>query len=91
MKLPPLDMAGQGVGDETKQRAYNRTNEEQVFATLRREILAARLKVTLDEQLGRATSPTAEGHCGNMGCIPRLLFDSPRVPCEQDQGRYCCY
>lgn len=34
------------------------TNKEQVFATLRREILAARLKVTLDEQLGRATSPT---------------------------------
>jgi hypothetical protein len=33
-------------------------SKEQVFATLRREILAARLKVTLDEQLNRKTSPT---------------------------------
>lgn len=33
---------------------------KQVFATLRREILAARLKVTLDNQLGRGTSPTVK-------------------------------
>lgn len=32
--------------------------KERVFATLRREILIARLKVTLDQQLGRETSPT---------------------------------
>ncbi|KQN88983.1 hypothetical protein [Arthrobacter sp. Leaf69] len=35
-----------------------KTNE--VFATLRREILAARLKVTLDNQLGRESSPTVK-------------------------------
>ena len=34
------------------------TRKEQVFDILRREILTARLKVTLDEQLGRGTSPT---------------------------------
>jgi hypothetical protein len=32
--------------------------KDQIFATLRREIFAARLKVTLDDQLGRETSPT---------------------------------
>ncbi|KQQ98411.1 hypothetical protein ASF72_18370 [Arthrobacter sp. Leaf141] len=36
----------------------------QVFATLRREILAARLKVTLDEQLRRETSPTVKRLAG---------------------------
>lgn len=44
-----------------------RTN--QVFATLRREILAARLKVTLDEQLGRKTSPTVT-HLAGMNLPP---------------------
>lgn len=33
---------------------------EQIFDTLRREILAARLKVTLDEQLHRETSSTVK-------------------------------
>ncbi|MDJ0356058.1 hypothetical protein [Paenarthrobacter sp. PH39-S1] len=41
-------------------RADNPTRKEQVFAMLRREILAARLKVTLDEQLDRETSPTVK-------------------------------
>lgn len=40
------------------QRQYDPKRKQQVFDTLRREILAARLKVTLDEQLGRTTSPT---------------------------------
>ena len=44
----------------TNRRTYDPTNKEQVFATLRREILAARLKVTLDEQLNRETSPTVK-------------------------------
>lgn len=35
-------------------------SKDQVFETLRREILAARLKVTLDEQLHRKTSPTVK-------------------------------
>lgn len=58
MKLPPLVMPCPRVDGETKRRTYDPTNKEQVFATLRREILAARLKVTLDEQLGRETSQT---------------------------------
>jgi hypothetical protein len=58
MKLPPLVMECPRVDGETKRRTYDPTNKDQVFATLRREILAARLKVTLDEQLGRGTSQT---------------------------------
>ncbi|WP_420178833.1 hypothetical protein [Paenarthrobacter sp. TA1.8] len=38
----------------------NRARKEQVFKKLRREILAARLKVTLDQQLNRETSPTVK-------------------------------
>lgn len=41
-------------------RTYGLSRKDQVFDTLRREILAARLKVTLDEQLGRKTSPTVK-------------------------------
>lgn len=37
-------------------RVYNPKRKDQVFDVLRREILAARLKVTLDEQLHRETS-----------------------------------
>lgn len=44
----------------TIQRKYDPRSKEQVFNTLRREILAARLKVTLDEQLGRTTSSTVK-------------------------------
>ncbi|MGM0928826.1 MAG: hypothetical protein ACQEXN_03830 [Actinomycetota bacterium] len=40
----------------TYRRAYDPTNREQVLSTLRREILAARLKVTLDNKLARETS-----------------------------------
>ncbi len=39
-------------------------NKVEVFATLRREILAARLKVTLDGQLGRETSATVKRLAG---------------------------
>jgi hypothetical protein len=41
-------------------RGDDPTRKVQVFATLRGEILAARLKVTLDEQLNRETSPTVK-------------------------------
>jgi hypothetical protein len=41
-------------------RNYNPAHKAQVFDTLRREILAARLKVTLDEQLHRDTSTTVK-------------------------------
>lgn len=39
------------------ERAYDPTDKAKVFRALRQEILAARLKVVLDEQLGRETSP----------------------------------
>lgn len=41
-------------------RHYNPSNKDQVLDTLHREILAARLKVTLDDQLDRETSPTVQ-------------------------------
>jgi hypothetical protein len=41
----------------TYRRAYDRTNRAEVLTALRREILVARLKVTLDAQLGRVTPP----------------------------------
>lgn len=53
----------------TDRRTYDLTRKEQVFATLRREILAARLKVTLDEQLHRETSPTVK-HLTGMKLPP---------------------
>lgn len=42
------------------QKTLGPRSKKEVFATLRREILAARLKVTLDEQLGRVTSSTVK-------------------------------
>ncbi|MDN3935688.1 hypothetical protein QWJ39_05110 [Arthrobacter sp. YD4] len=39
-------------------KEFDHERQDEVFATLRREILAARLKVALDGQLGRETSPT---------------------------------
>lgn len=44
----------------TTRRKYDPKRKDQVFDTLRREILAARLKVTLDEQLKRPTSATVK-------------------------------
>ncbi|MGW6174345.1 hypothetical protein ACWF5H_12685 [Arthrobacter sp. NPDC055138] len=41
----------------TYRRNYDPTNREEVASTLRKEIRAARLKVTLDKKLGRETSP----------------------------------
>lgn len=38
-------------------RTYDPKNRDQVLSALRRQILAAQLKVTLDEELGRKTSP----------------------------------
>lgn len=58
------DPPASGENDATRRRvagnttSANPTIKERVYATLRREILIARLKVTLDQQLGRETSPT---------------------------------
>ncbi len=49
----------------------NRARKEQVFKKLRREILAARLKVTLDQQLNRETSPSVK-RLSEMKLPPRL-------------------
>ncbi|MET4097285.1 hypothetical protein [Arthrobacter sp. UYCu712] len=48
----------------TYRRTYDPTRKDQVFTTLRREILAARLQVTLDGQLNRVTSPTVKRLAG---------------------------
>lgn len=49
----------------TKQhRLSNEDRKQQMFERLRREILAARLKVTLDEQFKRETSPTVKALAG---------------------------
>ncbi|AOT04706.1 hypothetical protein [Arthrobacter sp. U41] len=64
MDLPPTVRSYQRVGGVSERTTYDPTNKDQVFATLRREILAARLKVTLDEQLNRETSPTVKALAG---------------------------
>jgi hypothetical protein len=64
------DLLGSGEDEATRRSlARNATRadpptKDQVFATLRREVLAARLKVTLDDQLGRDTSPTVRRLAG---------------------------
>lgn len=45
-------------------RAYDPENRDQVFDTLRREILAAQVKVTLDNELNRPTSDTVKRLAG---------------------------
>ncbi|POH75187.1 hypothetical protein [Arthrobacter glacialis] len=45
-------------------RAYDPENRDQVFDTLRREILAAQVKVTLDKELNRPTSDTVKRLAG---------------------------
>ncbi|WP_193342621.1 hypothetical protein [Pseudarthrobacter sp. AB1] len=59
---PPV--FGENGSSEDESHGYpqadHQAHKDEVFATLRREILAARLKVTLDEQLNRETSPTVK-------------------------------
>ncbi len=47
------------------------TRKEQLFRTLRRDVQAARLKVTLDEQLGREAPLTVRSLAG-MKLTPRV-------------------
>lgn len=60
-----------------KPRRYDADSKEAVFDTLRREILAARLKVTLDEQLNRKTSSTVK-QLAQMK-LPPIVRHSERV------------
>lgn len=64
LDLPQIVRPYQRVDGVTKRRTYNPSHKDEVFATLRREILAARLKVTLDEQLNRETSTTVKALAG---------------------------
>jgi len=61
------DATRQGLVSNAK--GVGPARHDKIFATLRREILAARLKVTLDEQLGRKTSPTVT-HLAGMNLPP---------------------
>lgn len=58
MDLPRIVRSVSHDDRATDRQTHVPTKKDQVFRTLRREILAARLKVTLDEQLGRETSRT---------------------------------
>lgn len=64
MDLPQIIRPYQRVDGVTKRGTYDPSHKDEVFATLRREILAARLKVTLDKQLNRETSPTVKALAG---------------------------
>ncbi|MGY4541378.1 hypothetical protein ACVWY0_001287 [Arthrobacter sp. UYNi723] len=59
----------------TIRRKYDPKRKDQVFDTLRREILAARLKVTLDQQLHRPTSITVKRLAGMK--LPPTIRTNP--------------
>lgn len=61
-----------------RERAHDSTNKAQVLGQLRREILAARLKVVLDEQLGLETSP-----------VVLRLYKMKVPPIARPQHRVC--
>ncbi len=56
-------------------RVYNPKRKDEVFDVLRREILAARLKVTLDEQLHRETSTIVKQLAGMK--LPPTVVTNP--------------
>lgn len=59
-----------------KPRNYNPDRKDEVFDTLRREILAARLKVTLDKELDRTTSDMVKRLAGMK--LPPLVYQVPQ-------------
>ncbi|MHA7271371.1 hypothetical protein [Arthrobacter sp. HLT1-20] len=62
-------------------RNYDPAHKGEVFDTLRREILAARLKVTLDQELKRETSPTVKRLAGmKLPPIVRKPYQIIEVP-----------
>lgn len=71
-------MAGQKTNDPA--------HKDQVFAILRREILAARLKVTLDEQLNRETSSIVK-RLANMKLPPLNRHPQPDSDGQIDDGK----
>ncbi|MCG2622999.1 hypothetical protein LVY72_13940 [Arthrobacter sp. I2-34] len=69
----------------TYRRSYDPADRDQVAAVLRKEIRAARLKVTLDRKLGRETSPQVKLLVGLT--LPPLVRQSHRSRNAQtDEG-----
>lgn len=66
-------------------RTYDPKNREQVLRALRREILAAQLKVTLDEQLGRTTSRQVK-ELAEMK-LPPLIRTTPTSKLRSTQAK----
>lgn len=69
-------------------RTYDPKRKSEVFDTLRREILAARLKVTLDQQLKRTSSPTVQ-RLAQMKLPPIIVprYEPIRAGAEQATTR----
>jgi hypothetical protein len=68
----------------TKPAKYRRYGKGYVLNVLRREILAARLKVTLDEELGRPTSDKAK-RLAAMD-VPRIVRSDQHDENAADRG-----
>lgn len=69
----------------TYRRSYDRNDRDQVAAALRKEIRAARLKITLDKKLGRETSPQVKLLAGMT--LPPLVRQFRRAgDAQADEG-----
>jgi hypothetical protein len=68
----------------TYRRSYDRNNRDEVAAVLRKEIRAARLKMTLDKKLGRETSPQVKLLAGLT--LPPLVRQVHRARNAQADG-----
>lgn len=72
----------------TTKTRYDGKTKAEMFHILRREILAARLKVTLDKQLGRLTSDTVR-RLAAMD-LPPIITEDPAPPAHQGSDHCCC-
>lgn len=61
----------------TAENPYSQMSTDELFDVLRREILAARLKLALDEELGRSSTPMQKRLAG-MSLPPENPTRSPR-------------
>ncbi len=66
MKLPPLVRSNKPLTEATAQGMFQRMSTDELLRTLRREILAAELKVVLDRRLRRDTAPAVKKLAGMM-------------------------
>ncbi|WDF33723.1 hypothetical protein PTW37_01985 [Arthrobacter agilis] len=58
LKLPPRARLHEPLAKAAEPETIRRTRTDELLKTLRREIFAAEMKVILDKELGRQTSPT---------------------------------